>query len=377
MVSNWEDQNLKYRENNLKQRTFENSAALEKQLEALQIEFAEKTSSLEEEKSSCVAAMLHAADSLEESIQQVSFDFCSQSECSTVNLRLATLVNATIQKINNLRSLEIKLKLCCRENIEIQRSFEELTQKFELIQQERESAVRVLNKIHSRLRDLIGLQDRMNAENEETLHSLNVENIDTEGDGQSADVVFSFDIMSDELDKFAEQLQKRIEERSQFETIVGELESALSTKNKFIQDLNANYAEMSKKCIENETEFEGKHASMVSQLAQLSAEKETLSSELAAVQRALLEREELMKDTLEMQSQSKRHLEAMSEKLVTAIKEVIQDEIFVADPDMQIISPLEGYVHLVIGKYKASLEQNDRFQRCVEELVSRPDGNEI
>jgi len=67
----------------------------------------------------------------------------------------------------------------------------------------------------------------------------------------------------------------------------------------------------------------------------------------------------------------------MSEKLVTAIKEVIQDEIFVADPDMQIISPLEGYVHLVIGKYKASLEQNDRFQRCVEELVSRPDGNEI
>lgn len=361
--------------NNLKQHTFENSAALEKQLEALQIEFAEKTSSLEEEKSSCVAAMLHAADSLEESIQQVSSDFCSQSECSTVNLRLATLVNATIQKINNLRSLEIKLELCCRENIEIQRSFEELTQKFELIQQERESAVRVLNKIHSRLRDLIGLQDRMNAENEETLHSLNVENIDTEGDGQSADAVFSFDIMSDELDKFAEQLQKRIEERSQFETIVGELESALSTKNKYIQDLNANCAELSKKCIENETEFEGKRASMISQLAQLSAEKETLSSELAAVQRALLEREELMKDTLEMQSQSKRHLEAMSEKLVTAIKEVIQDEISVADPDMQIISPLEGYVHLVIGKYKASLEQNDRFQRCVEELVSRPDGN--
>jgi len=132
-----------------------------------------------------------------------------------------------------------------------------------------------------------------------------------------------------------------------------------------------------KNALKNETEFEGKHASMVSQLAQLSAEKETLSSELAAVQRALLEREELMKDTLEMQSQSKRHLEAMSEELVTAIKEVIQDEIFVADPDMQIISPLEGYVYLVIGKYKASLEQNDRFQRCVEELVSRPDGNEI
>lgn len=95
---------------------------------------------------------------------------------------------------------------------------------------------------------------------------------------------------------------------------------------------------------------------MVSQLAELSVEKETLSSELAAVQRAFVEREELMKDTLEMQSKSKRHLEAMSEKLVTVIKEVIQDEISVADPDMQIISPLESYVHLVIGKYKASLE---------------------
>jgi hypothetical protein len=45
--------------------------------------------------------------------------------------------------------------------------------------------------------------------------------------------------------------------------------------------------------------------------------------------------------------------------LVTAIKEVIQDEIFVTDPDMQTISPLEGHVHLVIVKYKASLEKND------------------
>lgn len=358
---------------NLNQHAFENSAALEKQLETLQREFAEQTSSLEEERSSCVVAMLHAAESLEESIQQVSSDFRSESDCSTVNLRLSTLVNATIEKINNLRGLEIKLELCCREITDIQRSFEELTRKLELIQQERESAVRVLNKTHSRLRNFIGLQDKMDAENEEMLHSLHVETKDTEGDGQSAESVLSFDIMSDELDKFAEQLQKRIEERSRFETMVGELESALFTNNKFIQDLNANCEELSKKCIENETEFEGKCSSMVSQLAQLSAEKETLSSELAAVQRALLEREGLMKDTLEMQSQSNRHLDAMSEKLVTAIKEVIQDEISVTDPDMQIISPLEGHVHLVIAEYKASLEQNDRFQRCVEELVSRPD----
>lgn len=340
---------------NLKQHAYENSAALEKQLETLQREFAEKTSSLEEERNSCVVAMLHAAESLEESMQQVSSDSHSESDCSTLDLRLATVVNATIEKLNNLRSLEIKLEMCCLENTVIQRSFEELSQKLELIQQERESAVRVLNKTHSRLRNLIGLTK------------------DTEGDGQSEESFFSFDIMSEDLDKFAEQLQKRIEERSQFETIVGELDSALFTKNKFIQDLNANCAELSKKCIENETEFEGKYASMVSQLAQLSAEKETLSSELAAVQRALLEREELMKDTLEMHSQSNRHLDAMSEKLVTAIKEVIQDEISVTDPDMQIISPLEGHVHLVIAKYKASLEQNDRFQRCIEELVSRPD----
>jgi len=69
-------------------------------------------------------------------------------------------------------------------------------------------------------------------------------------------------------------LQKKIEERSQFETMVGELESALFMKNKFIQDLNVNCAELSKKCIENETKFEGKCSSMVSQLAKLSAKKE-------------------------------------------------------------------------------------------------------
>ena len=90
------------------------------------------------------------------------------------------------------------------------------------------------------LRNLIGLQDKMDAENEEMLHSLHVGTKDTEGDGQSAESVLSFDIMSDELDKFVEQLQKRIEERPWFETMVGELESALFTKNKFIQDLNAN-----------------------------------------------------------------------------------------------------------------------------------------
>ena len=140
--------------------------------------------------------MLHAAESLEESIQQVSSDSRSEPDCSTVNLRLATVVNATVNKLNNLRSLEIKLEMCCLENTEIQRSFEELSQKLELIQQERESAVRVLNKTHSRLRNLIGLTK------------------DTEGDGQSEESLFSFDIMSDDLDKFTEQLQKRIEERS-------------------------------------------------------------------------------------------------------------------------------------------------------------------
>jgi hypothetical protein len=176
---------------NLNQHAFENSTALEKQLETLQKEFVEQTSSLEEERSSCVVAMLHAAKSLEESIQQVSFDFCSESDCSTVNLHLSTLVNATIEKINKLRGLKIKLELCCRENTEIQRSFEKLTRKLELIQQERESAVRVLNKTHSRLRNLIGLQDKMDAENEEMLHSLHIETKDTEGDGKSVGSVLS------------------------------------------------------------------------------------------------------------------------------------------------------------------------------------------
>ena len=110
----------------------------------MQREFAEKKSSLEEERSSCVIAMLHAAESLEESIQQVSSDSRSEPDYSTVNLFLATVVNATVEKLNNLRSLEIKLEMCCLENTEIQRSFEELSQKLELIQQERESAVRVL-----------------------------------------------------------------------------------------------------------------------------------------------------------------------------------------------------------------------------------------
>ena len=47
--------------------------------------------------------------------------------------------------------------------------------------------------------------------------------------------------------------------------------------------------------------------------------------------------------------------------MVTAIKEFIQDEMSITDPDIQIISPVESHVHLVIAKYKASLEQNDRL----------------
>lgn len=47
---------------------------------------------------------------------------------------LANVVNATMEEINKMRSLQMKLELCCRENTKIQRSFEKLTQKLELFQ---------------------------------------------------------------------------------------------------------------------------------------------------------------------------------------------------------------------------------------------------
>ena len=48
------------------------------------------------------------------------------------------------------------------------------------------------------------------------------------------------------------------------------------------------------------------------------------------------------------------HLDSMLEKLLTSIKKFIEDGIFVTNPDMQIVYPLEGHVHFFIVNYKSA-----------------------
>ncbi|KAH9329760.1 hypothetical protein KI387_001868, partial [Taxus chinensis] len=375
-------ENLNAQRHDLEKHANKEAAALLNQLERMQKSFAEKTTLLETERSAFVIAMLHAAQSLEESVQVVPFHLtCDESRPLSVDFRLTTVVNGTIDKINELRNREAKLEFNCQESMQIQRSFEDLTQKFEIIEQERESAVRGLHKIHKRLGKLIEPQERMNVENKEMPgHLQQNETNEAEGDAQDAHFALPLDVMSIELDKLVGQLREKLGESLQFETTISELESSLLIKDQHIQDLETRCIELSKKCIDNENcvkcaAIEEEHANMVSQVAYLAAEKDALSCELVTVQRALTEQEEALATISEVHNQLNWHLDSISEKLVSAVDEIIQDEILVTDPNMQRISHLESHLLLLIEKYKTSLEQNNLFQRCLVDLVPQSESD--
>ncbi|XP_057837732.2 trans-Golgi network-localized SYP41-interacting protein 1 isoform X1 [Cryptomeria japonica] len=370
-------ENLNIQLNDLQKHANEESVAFQNQLETMQKGFVEQTSLLEAERSSYVFAMLFAAQNLEQSIQVASMNStCDESDPPSVDFRLTTIVNATIEKINELRNLEAELDSSRQESLQMQRSFENLTQKFETIQLERESLVRELLNIHKRLGKLIEPQEKLTMENKQmTGHLQQIDTIEAEEDAHSA---LAFDLMADKLDKLVGQLHEKLEERLQFERTASELESALSVKNQHIEELEARCLELSKKCIENENcvkcaAIEERCVHMVSQISHLSAEKDALSCELVAVKRALTEEEEALKTISEVHNQLNGHLNSISEKFISVVDELIQDEVIVTDPNMQQIYHLESHLFLLIEKYKTSVEQQNLFKRCLAELVPQSD----
>eukprot|EP01018_Ginkgo_biloba_P014200 Gb_07542 [translate_table: standard] len=365
----------------LEKQACEKSATMQNQVEQVHRESAEKASSLEAEKNSYVVAMIHAAEKLEGTIQHVSSNSSYHLDPSSVDVWLASVVNATIEKINELRNLEVKLEMSCHANSEIQTSFGELTQKFAAVQEQRDSAVRELYNTHNRLRKLIKQQERMNEASEHTLDRLrHVERKEAEEEGQNALTVLPLDFLSDELESFVEELQESLEERLQFETTIRELESALFTKDQDIQNLNAKCVELSKKCVEKEkcgkcAALDEVCASMTSQAIEHAIEKDALYSELDVLQRAFSEQEKVTKATSEAHSKLNWHLETMSEKLIDAVEEAIQDKIMVTDSDRLGISHLETCILFLIEKYKASLKQIKLFQKCIAEFASKSENS--
>ena len=60
------------------------------------------------------------------------------------------------------------------------------------------------------------------------------------------------DILVTDCSKFMKQFQKALDERSQFEPTIRELESVLFSKDQDIQDMNVKSVELSQKCAQLE-----------------------------------------------------------------------------------------------------------------------------
>eukprot|EP01018_Ginkgo_biloba_P024615 Gb_40009 [translate_table: standard] len=324
--------------------TRDKSTLLQNQFELLQREYDERATSLEAERNDCTSAMLNAAEKLEETLQHVLCEYVCESDISNVDGRLATAVSASIQLVAKSRNL----------------------------QEERDFAVRELFNTHNRLRKLVQQQERMNEDSEELLDRLR--HVETkEGATGNTESVMALDILCDDCVKFVEQLQKELDEKSQFEATIRELESALFTKDQDIQDLNAKYVELSQKCEENQevsvkcAVLDEICADMASQAVQHAIERDSLQSELDSLGKNLSEQEVLIKATSNAHSETIHHLETVTEKLIGAVEDVLQDETMITDSNMQKTSHLEKILLLLIEKYKASLSQLNLVQKCLVE----------
>lgn len=321
------------------------SPMLQSQTELLHGEYTDQETSLGVHKTDDKNSTVHRAENVEETIQPSKS--INESEISNIDLQLATAV-----------SIAVKMLAECT-----------------ILQDERDSAIRQLDITHDQLRKLVQQQERMTEHSEELVDRLRHAESNEVG-GEDRQSFVALDILVADCSKFIKKLQKALDERSQFEPTIRELESVLFSKDQDIQDMNGKFVELSQKCAQLEeisgkcTVLDEKCSEMAFQAAQNANERDSLSLEVDALRKSLSEKEISMKASSEFHSDLKHQFDTTIEKLIASIEEVIQDETFVAVPCMERMSYLETSLLLLIEKYKVAFSQVNLVHKCLLELAS-------
>jgi len=194
--------------------------------------------------------------------------------------------------------------------------------------------------------------------------------------GETMQSFVALDILVTDCSKFIKQLQKTLDERSQFEPTTRELESVLFFKDQYIEDMSVKFVELSQKCAQLEeisgkcTALEEKSGDMVFQAAKNADERDSLHLEVDALRKSLSEKEISMKASSEILSDLKHQFDTTIEKLIAAIEEVIHDETLVTVPCNERISSPERSHFLLIEKYKVAFSQVNLVHKCLLEHAS-------
>ena len=243
------------------------------------------------------------------------------------------------------------------------------------MQEERDSAIRQLVITHDHPRNLVQQQERMTEHSEELVDNLRHANFNEVG-GENMQSFVALDILVADCSKFIKQLQEALDERSQFEPTIRELESVLFSKDQDMQDMNVEFVELSQKCAQLE-EISGKCAvldekctDMDFQVAQNAHERYSLHLEVDYLRKYLSEMEISMKASSEFHSDLKHQFDTTIEQLIAVIWEVVQDETLVSVPCKERISYLEKSLLLLIENYKESFSQVNLVHKCLLELAS-------
>lgn len=321
------------------------SPMFQSQTELLHGDYTNQETPLGAEKIDCKNSMVHRAGNFEKTVQPSKSS--NESEISNIDLQLATAVSITVKMLAECMTF----------------------------QEERDSAIQQLAITHDQLRKLVQQQERMTEHSEELVDRLRHAE-SNEGGGENIQSFVALDILVADCSKFIKQLQKALDERSQFEPTIRELESVLFSKDQDIEDMNVKFVELSQKCAQLE-EISGKCAvldekctDMAFQAAQNANERDSLHLEVDALRTSLSEMEISMKASSEFHSDLKHQFDTTIEHLIAAIGEVVQDETLVAVPCTERISNLENSLLLLIEKYKVAFSQVNLVHKCLLELAS-------
>lgn len=321
------------------------SPMLQSQTELLYGEYTNQETPFGAEKTDCKNSIIHRAENVEKTVQPSKSS--NESEISNIDLQLATAVSITVKMLAECTTL----------------------------QEERDSAIQQLAITHDHLRKLVQQQERMTEHSEELVDRLRHAESNEVG-GENMQSFVALDILVADCSKFMKQLQKALDERSQFEPTIRELESVLFSKDQDIHDMNVEFVELSQKCAQLE-EISGKCAvldekcaDMAFQAAQNAHEKDSLHLEVDSLRKSLSEMEISMKASSEFHSDLKHQFDTTIEQLIAVIWEVVQDETLVAVPCTERISYLETSLLLLIEKYKVAFSQVNLVHKCLLELAS-------
>ena len=117
--------------------------------------------------------------------------------------------------------------------------------------EDRDSTLQQISITHDQFRKFIQQQERMIEHSEELVDRLwDAEPSEVGEENMQSYVVL--DIVVTDCSKFIKKLQKALDERSQFEPTIRELESVLFSKDQDIQDMNVKSVELSQECAQLE-----------------------------------------------------------------------------------------------------------------------------